>query len=143
MSAYPSLELFSKPSSYKFSEQEKKTIRCSFKKSDVLIKYGIIKKPVTLPPIAFLIDFMPYSDKVSFVERQLDIISKRKISDLEYEELVANFGMDRRRFRIWNYYAIEFLQEEDNLYGVETPQIMIDECVRRGLVKSYQKRMFQ
>ena len=142
MSAYPSLELFSKPITHKFSKEEKDIIRSSFKKSDVLIKYGIIRKPVTLPPIAFLIDFMPYSDKVSFVERQLDIISKRKISDLEYEELVSNYGM-RRRFKIWNYYAIEFLQEEDNLYGVETPQIMIDECMRRGLVGSYQKRMFQ
>ena len=84
--------------------------------------------------IAFIIDQMPYSWRRSAVQNNYEFYCKRKLSDIEMNEIIANQNVYIQRFIVWYYRDIDYLINEDKKYGIDTPKEFIVECKRRGFV---------
>lgn len=129
------LDLYSKPKSEQFTEEEKAYIRSKESKNSFECIYAFYNKKSSKGCyIAFIIDSMPNTRR-SLVMNNWNIICKRKISDLEYEEQIENFGCNHRRFAVYYYREIEHLIEEDKLYGVSTPEEFVTQCKKKGYVR--------
>lgn len=134
------MDLHDKPRSEKFTEEELGIIRDHLGKdrNKYVCKYAFYNKPSSKKlHIAFIIDTM-HGSRRSGIENNWDYHVSRPISDLEFEEVVQNFGCNLRRFIVYYYRDVEHIIKEDQLYDVETPQKFIDECKRRGYSGNYQ-----
>ena len=79
------LDLYSKPKSERFTDEEKAFIRYQTNKYSFECIYAFYNKKSSKGCyIAFIIDSMPNTRR-SLVMNNWNIICKRKISDLEYE----------------------------------------------------------
>lgn len=134
-------ELYSKPKSYKFNLRELNFIKKHHRRGDYECLYVIYKKE-SKHPIGFIIDGIAQSTRRSGVMNNWDIISKRSISDLEWEEVCQNLGCNNRRFQVFWYNSITALIYDDFKYGLNTPKIVIDECLKRGFNNGYQTKLF-
>lgn len=136
------LELYRKPASYKFSDEEIKLIKKYTPKSGFKIKYAFYnKKSYKGKYIVFIIDYMPTSYRRSGVENNWEYFCEREISDVEYLEQIQNFGCNKRRFVVWDYKKIEQLIADDLLYNVKTPEAFVNECRKRGYYGNYQSKL--
>lgn len=124
------MELYSKPSSYQFNHEELNLIReyMNTKRKDYRVKYGFYEKTLKNLPIIFIIDSAVHSPRKSGVENKWKIICDRPIFDIEFEEVIENFGTNKRRFQVWYYRDIETLIEDDKKYELQTPEKFIQEC---------------
>ncbi len=130
------LDLYSKPVSYQFSTEETEEIKKHFKKSDIRVKYCIYNKHSKRGTyIGVLFDLIPLAPRRSAYMNYWKVMAERPCSELEYEELVANFGCNRRRFIVYPYKTIDFLQKEDALYQVKTPSVFVKKCMELGYVE--------
>ena len=135
-------ELYAKPSSYKFNDEELKFIKRFEKKSDFLIKYGFYRKISNNGcQIAFIIDQAPNSPRRSGVENNWDIFCSRPISTIEYDEMIQNYGMNKKRFLVFYYDNIDYLIYEDLKYNVKTPEDFVKECFNRKYTGSFQSEI--
>lgn len=127
------LELYSKPIKEQFTESELKEIREMEPKEKYKIRYAFYK-PDSFKKlfIVFIIDSNCLAYRKSGVEVKWETICRREISELEYVEVLQNFGANNRRFQVWYYKDIEHLIEEDLKYGVTTPKEFVDACIKRG-----------
>ncbi len=133
------LELLSKPAAYKYTDEEFNFLKSKIPKSRFSAKCCLYKKKSKKGYyIAFMIDLMPNHIRRSGVENVWEVISTRKLSDIEYEEQIHNYGCNIRRYVAWYYFNIEYLIMEDLKYGVATPAEFIRECKKRGYSKSIQ-----
>lgn len=133
------MELYSKPITYKFSDEEIKLIKKYKPKSSFKVIYAFYNKnSYKKRYIVFIIDCIPNSARRSGVENNWEYFCEREISDLEYLEQIQNFGCNKRRFIVWNYEKIEELIAGDLLYKVKTPDEFINECKKRGYSGNYQ-----
>jgi len=139
------LDLYSKPASYKFSDEEIKLIKKHFKRNNIMVKYCIYNKNSKHGTyIGVLFDLDPFCPRRSAYMNYWKVIAERPCSKLEYEELVSNYGCNRRRFVVYQYKTIEFLKKEDALYKVETPSAFVDKCIELGYVeKKKQQQQLQ
>lgn len=132
-------KLYYKPSDYRYNQEESNLIKKYYPKSNFLIYYAFYRgKSRYNAYIVFIIDKMPQHPRRSGVENKWEKICSRPISNDEYEEFIANFGCKHwgtRRFRLFYYKDIQFLQNEDMKYGIETPEIFVKECIKRGYSK--------
>lgn len=131
-------ELYSMPASRKFNPIELIVIREELQRErhEYVAKYGFYKKKSSRNAyIVFIIDLAAHSPRKSGVENNWEIICKRPICDIEFEEFVENYGCDTRRFKVWHYRDIEHLIEEDWKYELQTPEVFINECKKRGYTK--------
>ena len=126
-------ELFSKPTTYKFNKEELDFIKTKIVREHYLIKYAFYRKVSSKKCyVTFIIDSYHCSPRRSGVENNWEIICTRPISDIEFDEIIENFGCNIKRFQVFNYKTIEFLIMEDLKYNIQTPQKFIDECMKRG-----------
>lgn len=136
------LDLYSKPASYKFSDRELKFIKRHEPKHKFLIRYCFYRgKSKDNLYIGFVIDMIPNGPMNKGYSNKLECFCTRKISDIEYQEAIENFGTWNRRFRIWWYRDIEQLQLEDQKYNIETPEEFVNECIKRGYYGNYQMKI--
>lgn len=125
----------------RFSLTELNFIKKHHRRSDYNCMYVIYKKE-SKHPIGFVIDSIVNSPRRSGVMNNWDVICTRPISDLEWEEVCQNFGCNNRRFQVWWYNSIESLKYEDSLYSIKTPEVFIEECLKRGFNNGYQIKLF-
>ena len=134
------LELYDKPANYKFSDIEIEFIKKHCPIYKFKAKYAIYKKKSKKgKQIGFFIDQIPCQHRKSGVENHWEFITERKLTKLEYEEMIHNFGTNTRRFIVWMYDNIESLIQDDLKCNIDTPQEFIDECKKRGLSGIYQQ----
>jgi hypothetical protein len=120
----------------RFTEAEKKFLRKKLPKSKWKIKYCIWKQERRNGLyILFLIDHFPGKIRPPAMDKAIEVIAKRDLTDAEYEEQIENFGCCNRVYQCYDYKDIEWLIHEDSLYGVKTPQEFINECRKRGYTK--------
>lgn len=135
-------ELAFKPSSYKFNKDEIALIKKMKPKSDWKVKYALYRMESKKNCyIGYIIDGMPNSVRKSGVENLWEVICTRELSNLEYQELIENYGTNNRRFQIYLYKDIEALQEEDKIYKVETPEKFVKVCKEKGYSGDIQLKM--
>ncbi len=137
------MELYSKPASYKFSIEELSFIKKHLKEKrhKYRIRYAFYnKKSFKGKQIAFIID-SNYNGRKSGVENNWEYFSEREISNIEFQEIVENFGTNKRRFEVWYYKNIEALIEDDKKYNIDTPVEFIKECKKRNYSGNYQTLM--
>lgn len=136
------LDLYSKPKEYKFTPKEIKFIKKHLPKHSFRVKYALYNKKSSKGlQIAFIIDTMPYQSRKSGVENYWTYICDRPITNIEYDELIENYGMNNRRFKVWYYKHIEMLILEDKKYNVETPADFIKICKDKGYTGDFQLKM--
>lgn len=122
------LDLYSKPPSYKFNEEEIELIKQYEPKSNYTIKYCIWKQHrINGKYICFAIELCRQARKSAF-EHSVQVICERELTDVEYQEMIENFGTCNRRFLVYNFDNIEKVIAMDKLYNVKTPQQFIDRC---------------
>lgn len=136
------LDLYSKPASYKFNDEELKFIKSRVPKHSMNAKYCIYKMKSTYNLyIGFIIDQQPGAWRRSAYMNQWEVIAERPLCDIEYDEMIQNFGTHHKRFIVWKYRRIEELIHEDEKYGLKTPEDFIQECRRRGYYGNYQMQI--
>lgn len=127
------MDLYAKPASYKFNEEEIALIKKHDNIKNYLVYYAFYRKTSNKNCyIEFIIDCIPNHRRRSGVMNNWEIHTKRALNRIEYKEMIENFGTAHKRFIVWNYETIEHLIEEDAKYGIVTPQVFIDECKKRG-----------
>ncbi len=137
------LDLWSKPASYNFNEEEISFIKSKVPKKSYRAKYAIYKKDSPKGcPIAFILDSSPGCPRKSGYLVQYEVICERYLTNIEYQEIVENFGTNNRRFHEYLYRNIEQLQIEDKKYYLDTPEEFVRICKERGLTGDVQLKMF-
>lgn len=134
-------ELYNKPKTYQYNLRELNFIKKHNKRHNYDCYYVIYKKE-SKKPIGFVIDSFYNAPRPSGVMNSWEIIAKRSISDLEWEEECQNFGCNNRRFKVYWYKSITALIQDDLKYGIHTPKIFVDECVKRGFNNGFQTKLF-
>ena len=128
-----SYDLGNKPLDYKFSDKEIEFIRNHTHVKDVVAKYFIWKQHRKNGLyIGFAFDFCPHQLRKSAMCNSIDVISTRKPCEVEIIELANNYGCGNRKYLYWGYDCIERLIDEDEKYGLKTPQKFIDHCKSLG-----------
>lgn len=133
------IDLSDKPASYRYTTRELAFIKKHHPKHYYKILYCLYKP--TSPSnryIGFLIDSMPYVSRRSGVLNIWEVIESREISNIEYEEVINNFGCNKRRFTAWYYKTIEQLIADDQKYNIGTPEQFIKKCKEKGYSGNYQ-----
>jgi hypothetical protein len=127
------MDLYNKPVGYKFTEGEKNIIKREIPKESYLVKYALWKQErKNQLYICIAIDKNPRRTRKAAIDNSLNVIATRDISDIEYEEEIENFGVNKRIINLWNYDVIETLIKEDLKYGVATPSHFISYCKNEG-----------
>lgn len=136
------MDLYSKPASYKFSDDEIKFIKKHVKKSSYVVRYAFYNKHSSRDKyIIFIIDGDRSASRRSGVENNWEYHSERELTDIEFLEIIQNFGCNKRRFQVWNYAKIEQLMADDLKYNIETPQGFVNEARKRGYYGNYQTKI--
>jgi hypothetical protein len=133
-------ELYAKPPSYKFNKEELKFIEKSLKneRHRYKIKYAFYnKKSGKGKYICFIID-SSNGNRKSGIENNWEYFAERSISDIEFREVIENYGTNHRRFQVWYYKSIQSLIEDDLKYHIETPIKFVQECIKRGYNGNFQ-----
>lgn len=135
--------LYCKPAKEQFTEEEVKFLKRHLPKSKWRIKYAFYNKYSSKGCyITFIIDGEPNAVRRSGVENYWTIICERPLSNIEYDEVIRNFGTNHRRFKVWYYDCIEALIQEDKKYYVETPKEFVKQAKEKGYSKSIQLNLF-
>lgn len=131
------MELYSKPASYKFSQEEIQFIKTRKPKHKFLVKYALYNKhSFKNKYVCYIIDSNPGSHRRSGVENYFNVICTRPLTDIEYEEIIQNFGTNHRRFLVFYYQYIEQLIIDDAKYELLlTPDLFIKTCISKGYSK--------
>lgn len=126
----------------RFTKEEIAFLKTKIKKSNFLIKYAFYKKESKVKAqIALIIDQMPFCPRRSAVENNWEVICERPISNIEYHEEIENYGCNNRRFITYYYRDIDALIIEDLKYHIETPDVFIKECLKRGYNGNHQTKI--
>lgn len=126
-------DLAAKPIKEQFTKEEMDFIKTKVKKGSYEVYYAIYSKESKKGKnIAFIIDSDPRRKRRSSSLNIFDIICRRQLCDIEYDEKIANWGSNNRTMEIWYYKTIEKLIEADSRYELETPQKFIDHCKSLG-----------
>jgi len=137
---YSLLELGSK--SEEFSKEEIRFIKSKIPKQKYNIRYSIYNKTSSKNLyIAFVIDTMRNSVRRSGVENSWTTICERDLTNIEYDEMIKNFGTNNRRFKVYYYRHIEHLILEDKKYNIDTPEEFILKCKSLGYTGDFQLKM--
>lgn len=127
------LDLFNKPRHLQFTKEEKKIIREHLKKESYVVKYALYNKHSKKGSnIAFIIDSKNNARRRSAAENNWNYISERELTDIEFEEIISNYGCNNRRFIVWYYKNIENLILDDLKYNIETPIEFVKSCRNKG-----------
>jgi len=110
------------------------------KRSSYKCYYAFYRKKSKYP-IMFIIDSDYFAPRKSGVMNHWEIICTRDISDIEFEEIIQNFGCNNRRFQSWNYNSPLMVQNEDMKYNVKTPEAFLVECNERGFSEGFQSKL--
>ncbi|SFS30523.1 hypothetical protein [Lutibacter maritimus] len=141
-SSYDIMELWSKPTTYKFSSDEIAFIKKHTSKNSYKVKYALYNKHSSQGKyIAFIIDSNPNATRKSGMENFWTYIAEREITIIEYDELIANFGCNNRRFQVWYYKSIDHLILDDLKYSVKTPERFVKVCKEKGYTLGVQLKM--
>lgn len=131
------LDLYCKPVSYKFTQEEIEFIKKKVPKDSFMAKYALYKKKSYKNAyIAFVIDREPRARRRSAVENHYEFICSRPLTDMEYEDEINNYGTNNRRFTMWYYQEIEALILSDEGMGAKTPEKFIKRCRDEGYTSS-------
>ena len=116
------------------TEEEKAFIRKKIPKKKTRLRYGIWK-PIQRNgcQIVLMVEFNIHVGRRPGVDNSIEFIADVPLSDLEYEEEVANFGCNNRTYTQYKYSTIEQVIREDLKCGYKTPEKFINECRKRGL----------
>ena len=114
------MALYSRPLTYRYSEEEIQFILSSFEKHNFKVLYGVYKKPTTkFGRISVIIDRMANQQRRSLALNNFEIIEERPITEGELLEEAQNFGCRHRKYYITYYKDINGLYEDEKLYGIE------------------------
>ncbi|WP_291960133.1 hypothetical protein [Maribacter sp.] len=135
-------ELWHKPANEKFTPEEINIIKKYIPKSKYRARYAIYK-PVSKKDlyIGFFLDSNPNATRRSGVENHWDFLYEREITNIEYQEIIENYGCNNRRFHAYYHRHIEHLVNEDLKYNVTTPPGFVKECKRLGYTGDFQLQM--
>ena len=137
------MDLYAKPVSYKFNDEELSFIKKHNPKSRYKGKYCIYKQHSSRGwYIAFIIDQCPTAVRKTVAWNSFQVISERDLTNLEYTELCKNYGRNNKAMIVYWYNGVEYLVYEDSLYNIDTPKEFVEKCQELGYSKSYQTKMF-
>lgn len=106
--------------------EERAFIKSNLKKSDKRIIYFIWnQKRHNEKYYGILIDTDCKSDRKSAVWKAIKIIAERDLCDIEFEEIVDDYGCNNRRYEAFNYSTIDELVEGDSRYGITTDKEIV------------------
>lgn len=125
------LDLYSKAVDIPFTEEEIEYIKQKIPSNRFRIKYGFWKKSIKGLHLFYAIDYMPEQIRKSGVDHSMKVISTRLPNEIEYDEIIANFGACNRKYRIYFYKTIEEIIKEDKKYKIETPLEFIQEAINQ------------
>lgn len=126
-------DLSSRPFSEQFTDEEINFILEHSRIKEGLVKYCIWKQHRHNGCyIFFAMDFMPFRVRKSGIDNSLEVVSTRKLTELEKLEQAQNYGTNSRIIEGYNYRDIENLIDEDLKYDVQTPEKFIKHCKRLG-----------
>ena len=126
-------ELYNMPVEYKFSEEEIQTIMEAEPKDNYKFLYGVWKqKRHNGLYLWAAIDQMPSCPRQSAFLRSSHIVGSRFLDDIEYREMIENYGRRNRRFVVWHYTDLETLIKDDYRYEVITPKEVVEQYTRLG-----------
>lgn len=127
------LDLAEKPVGYTFNKEEISLIKKHYPKSKMKVKYATYKLDSYKGLyVGFFIDLIPHAPRRSGIENHWNFFCERELTNIEYNEVIENFGMYNRRFIIYQYRYVESLILEDKKYNVETPNDFIKKCKELG-----------
>ena len=131
--------LWNRPVNQKFTPEEIKFIKKFVPKSSYRVKYAIYK-PVSIKDlyIGFFIDSDPNARRRSGILNHWNFLYERELTNIEYHEVIENYGSNNRRFLVYHYRHIEHLILEDLKYNVATPAGFVKECKRLGYTGNFQ-----
>lgn len=120
----------------RFTPDEIKFLKSKLPKKKWLVKYCIWKqKRINGLYILFIIDHFPNKIRKTAMDNSIEVISTRMLSDYEYNEVIENYGCNKRVYQCFDYATIESLIHEDKKCQAITPTEFINECRKRGFVK--------
>ena|SRR6218665_3331866 len=137
-------ELYEKPLHHEFSESEYNLILKYLKRNrnNYVIKYAFYRKPSKMgKQIAVILDTLANSPRRSAAENAYEVIAIRNITDRELEDQARLFGSNNRRYCTWYYSVVEKAIEDDKKCKIETPEIFVKECRKRGYFGNYQLKI--
>lgn len=136
------IKLWSKPISYKFTEREIAFIKKHNPKHQYKVKYAFYNKKSSKGLyLAFIIDSAAHSPRRSGIENYWTYIAERPLTNIEYQEMIENFGSNNRRFLVFYYRDIEYLMLEDKKYNVETPEEYVKLAKAKGYSGDFQLKI--
>lgn len=126
-------DLWGKPKSEQFSIWELAILKLAFPKEHFLVKYAFWKQERRNGKyVVIIIDNFPDRSRPCAVDRALEIMCTRTLTDIEWMDELQNFGCNSRVMHMWEYRLIEQLVKGDKLCGAETPKDFIKEARKRG-----------
>lgn len=119
------------------TEKEKATIRKKYPRKHSKLRYGIWKNEQRNGlQIVILNQFQIQQGRKPGMDNAIEFIAEVPLSEKEYEEGVANWGMIPRAYLMYKYKTIEQVIREDLKCGYKTPDVFIKECKKRGLTEA-------
>lgn len=135
-------EIWDKPKNQLLPPEDIAYLKSKFPKSNWKAQYAFYRKTSKFDCyITFIIDQMPYCPRRSAVQNNWEVICERGITNIEYDELINNWGCSNRRFIVYHYKYIEQLQVEDKKYYIDTPIEFVEEAKKRGYTGDIQLRL--
>lgn len=137
------LDLYSKPMGEKFTDEEISFIKKYVKKSDYKVFYCLRKKSNKDLYVAFIIDSAWSKGRRTLAWNSYDKICERELTNVEYHEIIENYGSNNRVLEVFYYKSVEYLVDADLRYNVNTPEEYIEKCREMGYSKPIQKVAIQ
>jgi hypothetical protein len=120
----------------RFTDEEKDFIRKHVPKSKFKARYCLWKQERRNGLyILFIIDHFPNKVRPTAMDRAIEVVVSRDLTEHEYNECIENYGCVNRIYETYHYRDVEWLIHEDQLVGAKTPEIFINECRKRGFTK--------
>jgi hypothetical protein len=130
------LDLYGKPIDKRFTEEEIDFIKTKIPQGAYEIFYFFYKKQSRLNAyIGYGIDQSPRTMRRTPAINSWEIISRRKLNNMEYQEAIENYGTRNRRFIVWYFKTIEDLIQWDAEFNEKTPKEFVKMAIEKGWSK--------
>ena len=128
------LDLYSKPLSEKFTDEELKFLKRHVKTDGWRVHYCLYPKvSYENKYVGFWIDYDFHNARGRKPEHySMNVIATRKLNDKEIMWSLQNYGSHNRRFHGWWVHSVLWVIDMDRQYGIDTPQEFIDICNEKG-----------
>jgi hypothetical protein len=120
------------------TDEEKQFLRTNYPRKAFRIKYVIWNQKRTNGLyLSVFEERLTKRIRKTEVDNSVEVIASRIPSEIEYDEIISNFGCCSRLITAYHYETIEdVILEDKREYNINTPKEFIDECKKRGYTRT-------